>query len=156
MGYPKHIVAAGIFVTNGDDVLLVKTPRRGWEIPGGQIEENENLLAGARREVLEESNVVARINSLAGVYSNLGDPCKVIFDFVGTWISGDLKTSEETIEVEWVPRADVIKRITHPVYRDRILHLLQFRWKYYLQSLYEHRWLSDTGANECLSCCHLT
>lgn len=113
-------------MTNGNDVLLVKSPRRGWEIPGGQIEENESLLTGVRREVFEESNVIARINSLAGVYSNLGDPCKVIFDFVGAWTSGELKTSEETIEVEWVPREEVLELITHPVYRDRIQHLLSF------------------------------
>ena len=55
---PKHIVAAGILVERGDEVLLVKTERRGWEFPGGQIEEGESVLDGVIREVREEANFV--------------------------------------------------------------------------------------------------
>ena len=126
MKHPKHIVAGAALVTRGNDILLIKSPRRGWEIPGGQVEENENLLLGVKREILEEANVVARLDSLVGVYSNLYSPSKVIFDFIGVWISGELKTSPESIEVEWVPREEVISRITHPVLKDRIEHLLNF------------------------------
>ena len=36
MNPPKHIVAAGMLVERGDEVLLVRTERRGWEFPGGQ------------------------------------------------------------------------------------------------------------------------
>ena len=38
MKHPKHIVAGAALVTCGNDILLVKSPRRGWEIPGGQVE----------------------------------------------------------------------------------------------------------------------
>ena len=37
-----------------------------------------------------------------------------------------METSPESIEVEWVPREEVISRITHPVLKDRIEHLLNF------------------------------
>ena len=40
---PTHILAAGAVVINEkDEVLLVKTKRRGWEFPGGQVEVGEN------------------------------------------------------------------------------------------------------------------
>jgi predicted O-methyltransferase YrrM len=33
---PKHIVSAAVIVSNSaGEVLLTKTPRRGWEMPGG-------------------------------------------------------------------------------------------------------------------------
>ena len=56
---PKHIVAAGMLVERGDEVLLVRTKRRGWEFPGGQIEEGESVLDGVIREVREEANILA-------------------------------------------------------------------------------------------------
>ena len=68
---PHHIVAAAMLVEREDRVLLVRTPRRGWELPGGQIEHGESILDGVMREVREEANVVAAAGSLAGVYSNL-------------------------------------------------------------------------------------
>ena len=34
MATPKHIVSAAALVTNeNDEILLVRTPRRGWEFP---------------------------------------------------------------------------------------------------------------------------
>ena len=41
---PKHIVSAAATVLNEDgDILLVKAPERGWEIPGGQVEQGESM-----------------------------------------------------------------------------------------------------------------
>ena len=90
--WPKHIVAAGLLVEKGDLVLLVRTERRGWEFPGGQIEEGESLLDGVVREVLEEAKVEATADRLVGVYSNLS-ASRVILDFLGSWISGEAKVA---------------------------------------------------------------
>ncbi|MBD2848674.1 NUDIX hydrolase, partial [Paenibacillus sp. IB182496] len=39
MNPPKHIVsAAAIVVNEKDELLLIKGPKRGWEMPGGQVE----------------------------------------------------------------------------------------------------------------------
>ena len=124
--YPKHIVAAGALVSKEDKVLLVRTPRRGWEFPGGQIEEGESLIQGLMRELQEEAGIVARITRLVGVYSNLGAPSKVMMDFLGEWESGELACSEETLEAEWVDRQQALARITHPAYRYRLQQLLSF------------------------------
>ena len=112
MNSPRHTVAAGILVERGDEVLQVRTERRGWEFPGGQIEEGESVLDGVIREVREEANIVASADRLVGVYSNLSY-CRVIFDFRGSWLSGDARIGEETLDVSWVQKADAIKMIDH-------------------------------------------
>ena len=133
MNPPKHIVAAGMLVERGDEVLLVRTERRGWEFPGGQIEEGESVLDGVIREVREEANVVASADRLVGVYSNLSNH-RVIFDFLGSWLSGDAQIGAETLDVAWVQKTEAGKMIVHPIYSQRLQQLLSFDGRVLFQS----------------------
>lgn len=130
---PKHIVAAGMLVERGDEGLLVKTERRGWEFPGGQIEEGESVLDGVIREVREEANIVASADRLVGVYSNLSAH-RVIFDFLGSWLSGDARMGEDTLDVAWVQKARAGKMIEHPIYSQRLKQLLHYDGRVLFQS----------------------
>lgn len=48
MGSPRHIVsAAAIIINERQEILLIKGPRRGWEMPGGQVEEGESFAQAA-------------------------------------------------------------------------------------------------------------
>ncbi|MEG0292642.1 MAG: hypothetical protein RR617_07910 [Anaerovoracaceae bacterium] len=39
MNYPVHIVAVGGLIENDEGkILMLLSPDRGWEIPGGQVE----------------------------------------------------------------------------------------------------------------------
>ena len=122
-----------MLVERGDEVLLVKTERRGWEFPGGQIEEGESVLDGVVREVREEANVVVSADQLVGVYSNLSDH-RVIFDLLGSWLSGDARTGEETLDVAWVQKTEASKMINHPIYSQRLKQLLSFDGRVLFQS----------------------
>jgi 8-oxo-dGTP diphosphatase len=127
---PKHIVAVSGLITNArDEVLLVLSPKRGWEMPGGQVEEGEALIDALQREIREESGVTAAIGALVGVYSSVTIPSKVIFGFLGTWIAGELTPSHESPEVEWVARDKVLERVTHPAIYDRMKDMLDFSGK---------------------------
>ena len=130
---PKHIVAAGMLVERGAEVLLVRTERRGWEFPGGQIEEGESVLDGVVREVREEANVVVAADQLVGVYSNLSNH-RVIFDFLGSWLSGDARMGAETLDVAWVQKAEAGKMIVHPIYSQRLKQLLSYDGRVLFQS----------------------
>ncbi len=103
MDFPRHIVAVGGLVRNAEGrILLMQHPRRGWEFPGGQVEEGEDLLTALRREIREETGVEARPTKLAVVSSNLRQPTKVLFDFLCAWERGEPRRNEvESLEVGW-------------------------------------------------------
>ena len=55
---PVHFVSAAGVVYKDGKVLLIRSERRGWEFPGGIVEQGEALLDGLRREIFEESGIV--------------------------------------------------------------------------------------------------
>lgn len=127
MPEPLHIVAASALVIDGaGHVLLVRSPKRGWELPGGKIDPGETLIAGVMREVREEAGVSVEVGALTGVYSNVHRRSKVIFNFVAMYVSGALTPSAETPEVGWFPYAQVLEQITHHGMRRRAADALAF------------------------------
>lgn len=122
MVLPTHIVAVGGLVLNEkDEVLLINNPRKGWEYPGGIVEVGETLPQGLMREVREETGVNIEIVDFIGIYSNTEKkkgyngvkevPTIVTLDFICKYISGELKTSEESCEVRWFSKSDALKII---------------------------------------------
>jgi len=137
MAFPTHIVAAAGYVfDSAGNLLMIKTPHRGWDCTGGQVEVGENLEEAVLREIMEESGITARVKCLCGVYSNVGQytfydgvtpvPTKVILDFICEYISGECRTSEESSEVIWVPADKALDYVTTPVMRYRIKKALEF------------------------------
>ena len=137
MVFPTHIVAAAGYVFDkSGNLLMIKTPNRGWDCTGGQVEVGENLEEAVLREILEESGVTARVKCLCGVYSNVGQqvfydgvtpvPTKVMLDFICEYEGGELRTSEEFSEVAWVPKGKALERVITPVIRYRIEKVLEF------------------------------
>ena len=126
MPTPKHIVAVAGLVTDARGrVLMIRSPRRDWEFPGGQVEEGESLTDALRREVLEETGVIVSVGALVGVYSNLKSHI-VMFDFLCGFLGGELTASVESPEVAWVKRDEALARIIRPAIRDRMRDMLGF------------------------------
>lgn len=127
MNHPKHIVAVSGLISHPDSkILLIRGPRRGWEFPGGQVEEGENLIEAFQREVQEETGITASIGPLVGIYSNIKAPTKLAFGFLGDYVSGELATSDESLETEWVARHAALQRISNPIIYDRMKDMLDF------------------------------
>jgi 8-oxo-dGTP diphosphatase len=105
--------------------LIQLSPWRGWEFPGGRVEEGEDLIEALISEVKEETGLDVEVGPLISVYSNLKMPT-VIFGFRCKYISGELKTSEETLDFKWSSRDNVTEFISHPALIDRAQDMLNF------------------------------
>lgn len=122
---PRHIVAASALIRNAKgEIALVKTERRGWELPGGQIELGESLPAGLQREVREECGIEVELGRLLHVRSNLSSSI-VVFLFEAAYLSGELRPSEETPEIRWADAPTALRLIRHPASHRNLSDLLR-------------------------------
>lgn len=122
-----HLVSVAALVTNEKgELLLVKSPWRGWEYPGGLIEPGETFQEALHREVREEAGVEIEITGFVGICKNLERDI-VNIDFTARYISGELTTSEESTEVIWATPDQAREAITFPLTRKRLENMLSGR-----------------------------
>ena len=120
----SHKVSVAALVTNEEGkILLVNSPWRGWEYPGGLIEPGETFEEALHREVREESGVEIEITGFVGICKNVGMDI-VNIDFTAKYAGGDLATSEESTEVVWVTPEEALEMITFPLTRKRLQNML--------------------------------
>ncbi|WP_298829141.1 NUDIX hydrolase [uncultured Planococcus sp.] len=124
---PKHILSAAAIVLNDQgEILLIKGPRRGWEMPGGQVEEGESLKGAAVREVKEETGIEIEVVKFCGVFQNVEDSiCNTLF--LAKPIGGIETTSAESLEVVYYPIAEALELVTWKNFRQRIEYCLNDR-----------------------------
>ena len=92
-----HIVTAmGIIRDSEGQILLVRTPLRGWEPPGGIVENGEGLLTALEREILEESGIIVRLGRLQAIYTELSSPIRLTFTFEGVPVGGELRGRQQS------------------------------------------------------------
>ncbi|MDR0389797.1 MAG: NUDIX hydrolase [Spirochaetaceae bacterium] len=90
------------------------------EFPGGVIERGEDPLAGARRELLEETGYSAgKIQKLGELSPNPAIMSNRVHFFMGTELVDSGKQSldeDEFVEIELTPEEEVIRAIGQPPY----------------------------------------
>ncbi len=119
-----HLVSVAALVTNEENqILLVKSPWRGWEYPGGLIEPGESFEAALKREVREESGVEIQITGFVGICKNV-ERNIVNIDFTARYLGGSLTTSEESTEVGWFAAEEAMNIITFPLTKKRLRQML--------------------------------
>jgi 8-oxo-dGTP pyrophosphatase MutT (NUDIX family) len=111
-------LAAGVLVIDdADQVLLVGQHRytldaMSWEIPEGGVPDGETPLDGARRELLEETGVVAADWwELARLHlsNSVSDELAVLFVATGLTHGTATPDGTEELEVRWLPFDEVLE-----------------------------------------------
>ena len=119
-----HLVSVAALVTNEkNEILLVNSPWRGWEYPGGLIEPGESFEAALKREVREEAGVEIEITGFVGICKNV-ERNIVNIDFTARYTGGELTTSEESTEVGWFSVEKAFEIITFPLTKKRLSNML--------------------------------
>ncbi|MEF2836822.1 MAG: NUDIX domain-containing protein [Oscillospiraceae bacterium] len=127
MNHPTHFVSVAALVTNDrGEILLVKSPWRGWEYPGGLIEPGETFREALHREVREEAGVEIEITGFVGICKNV-ERNIVNIDFTAKYLSGELRPSEESTEVIWATPEEAFRLIQFPLTRKRLENMLSGR-----------------------------
>lgn len=127
MTRPLHALIVSVLVSDGEgQILLIKHPHRGWELPQGHVEHGEDLFVAAGREVLEESGYEIEIVKLLTISSKLApEPSAVVFGFSARLTGGEATTSAESLEVGWFDIRLAIDLAELPVNRDRLRKMLE-------------------------------
>lgn len=123
----NHFVSVAALVTNDQGkILLVKSPWRGWEYPGGLIEPGETFQEALHREIREESGVEVEVTGFVGICKNI-ERNIVNIDFTCRYVSGELTPSEESTEVIWATPEEAMDLITFPLTKKRLQNMLSGR-----------------------------
>ena len=119
-----HLVSVAALVTNEKgEILLVNSPWRGWEYPGGLIEPGESFETALKREVYEEAGVQIEITGFVGICKNVARNI-VNIDFTARYTGGTLTTSEESVQVGWFTPEQAMEIVTFPLTKKRLANML--------------------------------
>jgi len=120
--------AGGIVVRNGARPLIAIVQRAKdelWVLPRGKLKRDENPLAGARREVVEETGHRVRVREFVGAitYRARGRPKVVQFWRMQAEANPSRDVMEDIMAVEWLPLPAAIRKLSYPLERLFLSHV---------------------------------
>jgi 8-oxo-dGTP diphosphatase len=112
--------AGGIVVRNGARPLIAVVQRAKdelWVLPRGKLKRNESAVAGARREVVEETGHRVRVREFLGAitYRARGRPKVVQFWRMQAEVNPSRDLMKDIMAVEWLPLSAAARRLSYPL-----------------------------------------
>jgi 8-oxo-dGTP diphosphatase len=112
--------AGGIVVRSGDKPLVAVVQRRKddrWVLPKGKLKRDESAIAGAEREVMEETGQDVVVHEFLGAISYMvgGKPKVVQFWRMEAADRPARKLTKDIKAVKWLPLEAAIKKLKDPL-----------------------------------------
>jgi 8-oxo-dGTP diphosphatase len=117
----KTIHAVGGIVVHGGARPLVAVVQRSkdelWVLPRGKLKRDENPLAGAHREAVEETGHRVRVREFLGAlaYRTRGRPKVVQFWRMQAEVNPSSDLMKDIAAVEWLTLAAAVRRLSDPL-----------------------------------------
>lgn len=120
----KFSLCSRVLVFNyHSQLLLVKHPKRGWEIPGGWVREKESIRLAAIREVKQKAGINIKLIKYCGVFQNLrSHKCELLF--IGKPIGGRIAAGEEVEDAAYFPVDTAMRMISQRILKQQIMYCL--------------------------------
>ena len=109
----KKIVSGGLIEKNGKYLLVKENQKicRGkWNIPAGGVDDNENIIEAAKREIFEETGCSVKINGLLEIINqNLENVDLLLFIFDAELVKENLQIDgEEISDIGWFSYEEIV------------------------------------------------
>jgi 8-oxo-dGTP pyrophosphatase MutT (NUDIX family) len=116
MGQDVEEVSKVIIKCN-DRMLFLQKNNKEWELPGGHLNEGENFIQGAVREVFEETGI--KLKKLKPVLTQ-----KMFNMFACKIKISKVKLSDEHVNYKWVTSKSIKKLVVTKSTRENWKHIL--------------------------------
>ncbi|ALC90629.1 DNA mismatch repair protein MutT [Bacillus sp. FJAT-18017] len=115
MNHNGMVLVASVSIIRDNMVLMIKENKPSalnkWNFSSGRIEQGEDIIGAACREVKEETGYDVRLINSTGVYnftSSTGHQI-ILFHFIGEIIGGKLcLAEEEIIDSRWIRLSETL------------------------------------------------
>lgn len=120
----KHFLTAGAVIINDQNkILLKKDPIRGWELPGGHVEQDESLKDAAIREIKEETGITVEITKFCGISHEVGkERCHTWW--LGKPVGGSFELGPESVEIGFFEIEQALQKIRIKEFKEELLKCL--------------------------------
>ncbi len=122
MAFPKHRLATSVAVINKENqLLLIKNWKRGWEFPGGYVENGESVKAAAVREVKEEAGIEIQLIKFCGITQNVKTSrCTLVF--LGEPVNnGPLIARDDAVDAGYFSIDEALVKVKLETYKETII-----------------------------------
>ena len=140
-----HSWANVLALTKNNQVVLVRQYRHGvedvlWEFPGGVVEDGENPLEGAKRELLEETGYIASTwFEIGKIYPNPAFQTNTLYCFLAMdaeLVSQQNLDAGEDIEVDLMPLDELIEMAKRGEFRHALMVAVLFSVLSYMNRIH--------------------
>lgn len=118
----KVVTKAAIYNSDKSKVLVIHMDHNDdYGLPGGHIEENEDIDSAMQRELLEECGIKAKDLQKAGFFFHSNG--KVVLAYMGTTEPDDVASRQDNLEgiPKWITMEEFKNINIEPNYRELVL-----------------------------------